>query len=72
MPATVKTLDKGKGIASEPPKRLEGTRVLHVMVIDTSKWIFQAGELSSLERWKKFKRVRKQLVRRKPRMRTKL
>jgi len=45
---------------------------LNVMVRDTSKEIVPSRELSPLEKWKKFKLLRKQLVRREPRTRIKL
>ena len=46
--------------------------VSNAMVMDTSKQIVPTRELSSLEKLKKFKLLRKQLVRRKPRTRSKL
>jgi len=46
--------------------------VLNAVVMDTSKRIISIGELSPLEKWKKSKLLRKQIARRKPRMRTKL
>jgi len=41
IPIPLKAFDKGKGIASEPLKILEGKKCTNVMVMDISKWITQ-------------------------------
>jgi len=61
----IKILDKGKGIASEPPKKSEGKKGFNVMAMGTSKRIVLIEVLSPLERWKKFKLLEKLLVKRK-------
>ena len=55
IPTPTKTIDKGKGIASESPKGLGGKSASNAMVMDTSKWIVPIGEPSLLERWKRSK-----------------
>jgi len=61
-----------KGLLVNHQRNLEVKSVLNTMVMDTPKQMIPTGELSRLGKWKKSKLSRKQLVRRKPRMRTKL
>jgi len=64
-PPQTKALDKGKSIASEPAKRLEGRNVSSVMIMGISSLLAPTERPLPLKRYKKLKLLRKNLVKRK-------
>jgi len=58
----IKAFDKGKRIASEPSKRLEGKKCFTCHGYEHIRVDCPIGELLPLEKWKKCKLLRRQLV----------
>jgi len=68
----IKALIRVRGLLGNYQRGWRVKSVSNTMVIETFKWIVPSVELLLVEKWKKFKPLKKQLVRRKPRKRIKL